>query len=476
MSGISRGSIFFTPVVMALSVMYTAEHIAKSVGKVAFAGAIAVHKYNQKQEEKKVRKLSDDLKALDAEVTENMKSQREALYQSTEQMLKKITDAQLEAMESLNDSRAADEFRAVLKATEKSTLENIEHIHTQFKKNYNEVINRSNSDIASRLTRLKESVMSDIAKIEADIADRDMRAYERASGFLDDARTLAESVYSETGEKYIREAESDLEKGNFQSAVSLASSAITQIYMDMYKSDAEENERQFYKSSLVFLSEEVNGLLEALKTAEFKMPDETEREVTADLTQFMKCEYEAFSKKAEEIKKYIENINDSVPAEELKRKTEELNGLLADINEATADAFYFMFYSLNRVEAEKVIFGLLKEKGFSLKETRYTDGDPAKSGERKYVCALTGEELTISLIPYEDENAELQTELILSSNESNEESREQYRKTIINELKGSCHSISDVSLKCSEETRGMNAKDLGQSSMIENPVTVNRKR
>lgn len=475
MSGISRGSIFFTPVVMTLSVMYAAEHIAKSVGSVAFAGAIAVHKYNQRQEEKKVRKLSNDLKALDAEVTENLKEQREALYRSTEQMLEKIMDAQVEAAESLNNSRASDEFRALLKANEKTTLDSIEHIHTQFKKNYTEAVNRSNSDIASRLTRLKENIISDISKIEADIADRDMRAYERASELLEDARTLAESVYSETGEKYIREAESDLEKGNFQSAVSLASSAITQIYMDMYRSDAEENERQFYKSSLVFLSEEVSGLLEALKTAEFKMPDETEREVTADLTQFMKCRYDEFLTKSEEIKKYIENINDSVPASELKRKTEELNIMLAEINEETANAFYFMFYSLNRVEAEKVIFDLLKEKGFSLKETRYTDGDPAKSGERKYVCALTGEELTISLLPYEDENAELQTELILSSNESNEESREQYRKAIVNELKGTCRGIADVSLKCSEETRGKDAKDLGKTSMIENPVIVSRK-
>ncbi|MBR3025819.1 MAG: hypothetical protein IKN85_10290 [Oscillospiraceae bacterium] len=475
MSGISRGSIFFTPVVMTLSVMYAAEHIAKSVGSVAFAGAIAVHKYNQRQEEKKVRKLSNDLKALDAEVTENLKEQREALYRSTEQMLEKIMDAQVEAAESLNNSRASDEFRALLKANEKTTLDSIEHIHTQFKKNYTEAVNRSNSDIASRLTRLKENIISDISRIEADIADRDMRAYERASELLEDARTLAESVYSETGEKYIREAESDLEKGNFQSAVSLASSAITQIYMDMYRSDAEENERQFYKSSLVFLSEEVSGMLEALKTAEFKMPDETEREVTADLTQFMKCRYDEFLTKSEEIKKYIENVNDSVPASELKRKTEELNIMLAEINEETANAFYFMFYSLNRVEAERVIFDLLKEKGFSLKETRYTDGDPAKSGERKYVCALTGEELTISLLPYEDENAELQTELILSSNESNEESREQYRKAIVNELKGTCRGIADVSLKCSEETRGKDAKDLGKTSMIENPVTVSRK-
>ena len=59
-------------------------------------------------------------------------------------------------------------------------------------------------------------------------------------------------------------------------------------------------------------------MLEALKTAEFKMPDETEREVTADLTQFMKCRYDEFLTKSEEIKKYIENVNDSVPASDLK--------------------------------------------------------------------------------------------------------------------------------------------------------------
>ena len=76
MSGISRGSIFFTPVVMALSVMYTAEHIAKSFGKVAFAGAITVHEHIKREEEKKVRELSSNLKELDAEVTENLRMQR----------------------------------------------------------------------------------------------------------------------------------------------------------------------------------------------------------------------------------------------------------------------------------------------------------------------------------------------------------------------------------------------------------------
>ena len=81
MSGISRGSIFFTPVVMALSVANTAENIARACGRVAFAGVIAVHKYNKKQEEKKEKKLSEDMQKLDDEVNANMSLQREALYQ-----------------------------------------------------------------------------------------------------------------------------------------------------------------------------------------------------------------------------------------------------------------------------------------------------------------------------------------------------------------------------------------------------------
>ena len=94
MSGISRGSIFFTPVVMALSVMNTAENIAKTAGKIAFAGAIAVHRYNKKQEEKKVKKLSDDIEKLDKSVTETLNVQREELYRTIENVLDEMSEVQ----------------------------------------------------------------------------------------------------------------------------------------------------------------------------------------------------------------------------------------------------------------------------------------------------------------------------------------------------------------------------------------------
>lgn len=474
MSGISRGSIFFTPVVMALSVMNTAENIAKTAGKIAFAGAIAVHKYNKKQEEKKVKKLSDDVEKLDKSVSETLNVQKEELYRTIENVLDEMSEVQNIISENI-DSSDGEAFRKLLRETGKNTVCSIEKIHSRFRKCYDEAVNRSNSEISSALTALKERVAAEIKNAESDIADREKRAEERAQSLINDARELSSAFNSEAGEKYITEAEYDVMKGNYQSAVSLASSAITQIYMDMYKSDAEEKEREFYRSSLVYFSAEIKELLDSLHSVEFKMSEESDEILSADLTQFMKCEYEEFCRKSEESERFISESAENADSIELRKRTDELGKLLAEIKEEMADAFYFMLYSLNRVEAEKSIYGILKEKGFTLTDTKYTDGDPSKAGERTYSCALTGEEITISLIPYTDEDNEIKTELVVLSGESSEESREQYRKDIVNSLQKSCSSIDSVSLKCMENTRNMDAGEAGMKTAIENPQPVRRR-
>lgn len=473
MSGISTGSIFFTPVVMALSVMNTAENIAKTCGRVAFAGAIAVHRHYRKQEEKKEKLLSGEIQKLDRDVRESMASSREELYQSVEQMMREISEVQKINSDEI-DASDGELFRKMLRDSRRSTLERIDRIHAQFQKNYTEAINRSNSKISETLAGLKEKINSEISSIESDIADRDERACARAEELISDAKTLALNFESEAGERYISEAENDVLKGNYQSAVSLASSAITQIYMDMYSSDAEKNEREYFRSCLVYISAEIKELLDSFKSVEFRVSADSDKTMKGDLTQFMKSEYEEFCRISEATEAFIENFADSASAAELKARTEKLNTAAGEINEAAADAFYFMNYSLNRVEVEKSIYRILKEKGFTLTDTKYTDGDPSKAGERKYTCALTGEELTVSMVPYSDENGEIRTELTLLSDESSEESREQYRKDITENLKKSCGSIESVSLKCSAETRNRDAKELGKQTVIENPQPVRR--
>lgn len=473
MSGISTGSIFFTPAVMMLSFMNTMENIAKATGKCVFAGAIAVHKYNKKQEEKKLNIISDEMQKLDDSVRKNIFEQTDAFDSSIEQMMKEVSEVQKNITGDI-ESSDAEAFRRMLAQSQKNTLDCIERVHSQFKQNYNEAINRSNSEITSALTALKERVLSETGSLSDRIEDRDKRAHKRAEELLADAKELASSLDSEAGEKYIREAQSDIEKGNFQSAISLSSSAITELYMELYRSDAEEKEKNFYQSSCVYLLAEIKEMLSSLKESEFRPSEDSGNVMTVDLTQFMKCEYEEFMAEAKEAERYLSSEADIADSGELSRKTRELSDMFTRINEAVTDAFYLMTYSLNRVEVEKSIYSILKEKGFALTDTKYTDGDPSKAGERTYSCALTGEELTVSVIPYSDENNEIKTEIVLMSNESSEESREQYRKDIVSTLKNGCSQIESIGLKCREDTRNMNASETGEKTAIENPQHIRK--
>ena len=77
MSGISTGSIFFTPAMMMIAASNVAENMAKAAGRCVFAGAIAIHNYNKKQEQKKIDGLSKEIDALNKSVRDNIYTQTE---------------------------------------------------------------------------------------------------------------------------------------------------------------------------------------------------------------------------------------------------------------------------------------------------------------------------------------------------------------------------------------------------------------
>lgn len=471
MSGISTGSIFFTPAVIMLSMMNAAENIVKSTAKCVFAGAIAVHNYNKKQEEKKLNKLSKETDKLNEAVMKSLFEQSGRFDESIESMADSISQTHKELSARIEGS-TAEEFKKLLLESEKNMLSQINKLHSSFQKNYNETINRSNAFISSSLTKLRENIFGEINSIETNAEMKNELAKQRAEELLDNAKVLAASLEMNAADKYILEAQSDIAKGNFQSAISLSSSAITELYMNLYKSDASEKERAFYESSCIFLIAEMKEFLNNIKEVDFKPSAESEKTMTADLTVFMDGKYEKFVSEIEKTEKLISSESELMSANELMTITQKLGSLYTEVNEAVMDAFYLMTYSLNRTEVEKAIYRILKEKGFKLTDTLYTDGDPSKAGERKYSCSLTGEELSVSIIPYTDEENEIKTEIVLHSNESSEESREQYRKDIINTLKSGCPNIDSINLSCKEETRNKNAHDTGEETVIPNPQHI----
>lgn len=472
MSGISTGSIFFTPAMMMIAASNVAENMAKAAGRCVFAGAIAIHNYNKKQEQKKIDGLSKEIDALNKSVRDNIYTQTEKFDNSISELTESLKELHSQSVDFIKNS-TADSFKNFLRESEKSTLAKIEKMNADFQKSYHDMINRSNSDMITRLSSLRETVLRQSEKIQQDEKAKALLAKSRAEELIGDALRLSQQLGTDTADKYIRQAQNDILIESYQSAISLATSAITEIYMEHYRSDAEEKEKIYYKSSIAFMIAEVREYADFIKEVEYR--EEEEKTVTLDLTDFMEGNDKTIMDRISEIESYTDR---DISVSELKEMIAEISNLRHEFIESVSDAFYLMTYSLNRMKAERNIYNTLTGKGFELKKTLYTDGDPVKASERTYKCALTGEELVISMIPYTDDEDEIKTQIIIENNdvECSEESREQYRKDIIERLKTSCREIESVNIKCREDTRNKNASTIEKKERISNPQKIVRRQ
>lgn len=471
MSGISTGSIFFTPAMMMLSITNAAENMAKAAGKCVFAGAIAIHNYNKKQERKKIEGLSRGIDALEKSVRDSIQSHTEKFDDSIVALTESLKEIHNKTADYIENS-SADEFRKYLKESENRTLANIEKLNADFQKSYHDTINRSNAQIVADLSALREEIFLQTEKINNDESLKELIAKNRAEELVNDALLLSKQLKTNVADSYILQAQKDISLESYQSAISLATSAITEIYMNHYKSDAAEKEKVYFRSSMIFMIAEVREYAESIKNVEYK---EGERVLELDLTDFMEGnDKEILSK----ISRLEEMSQHDIHPSELRKMLQEVSNLHREFIEAVNDAFYLMTYSLNRMKAERNIYNTLVGKGFELKKTFYTDGDPVRASERTYKCELTGEELVISMVPYTDDEDEIKTQIIIESNdiECSEESREQYRKDIVDRLKTDCKEIAAVSINCNESTRNKNAKDIDGKERISNPKKISQRQ
>ncbi len=467
MSGISSGSIFFTPAVMILAAANAADKILTTTAKCVFAGAIAVHNYKKKRDAVKIKKMTGEIGELNDSVTKYLFSQTGAFEDSTEKMIENIKNMHTVVSQGISNGNI-DDFKKLLHETEKKTFQCIEKTNKEFQKKYTETINRSNAEIARGLSALRESIISQISRIDDELTSKDILARQRAEELVADARELLDASFSEAALNHIKNAQKDIENGNYQTAISMTAAAITEIYMNIYKNDADEKEYEFYYQSCVFLIAEIKEYLENLKETEYRESENSDDVMLIDLTQFMDGQYEKYPACIEKSEKKIADEASSLTLYEIKKETELLNHLYAEITESVVDAFYLMTYNLSRMGVEKEIYNVLKEKGFTLTESLYSDGDPSNASERTYKCNLTDEELTVSIVPYTDDDNEIKTDIIIKSNDNDcsEESREQYRKNIINNIKKNCSQVDSINIKCHENTRNKNASDVDTSSFV----------
>ncbi len=469
MSGISRGSIFFTPALMILSCKNACENMIKFTLHCASGGIL----FNEKRDTRKERRVTDGLSAEIAElekmVTEDINERLRKNNMIIDKIFEEITDIQKETADILRNNNP-DEFKKMLRHSCDEINSKIIREAEQINKSYTNLINRNNAVIIQKMSGLRKTALTEIENIKDDIEKKNAHAHKRCMELIESAKKLSAETKVNSASALINQAVNDAENDNYQSAIALASNAITEIYIEIYRSDAREQEKMFYLQTGKNIAEEISLFLESLKETEFSTETGTS---IIDLSQFMDGKYEIFLDKLQNIKNEL-NYPENKSAEEIKETVCSLTELYNDINAACNDAFCLMTYSLQRNEMEKEIFTLLKEKGFSLSDTFFTDGDPSKASERTYKCELTGEELTISVIPYTDDDNEIKTDLIVSSSDCSEESREQYRQDIINKLTHD-DTVENVTLTCVEETKNKNGADTGDKYRISSPEKLKHK-
>ncbi len=465
MSGISKGSVFFTPALMILSCQNACENMIKFTLKCATGGLLFNEKRNMRKERKKIEGLSEEITVLEKMVTDDINSMQMKNKKILDSLFSDITDIQKETSDILKNNNS-EEFRKLLKQSQDEIKSKIIREAELIKKNYTNLINKNNAVIIQKMSKLKETALKEIENIQNDNERKNEAAHKRCTELIESAQKLSEETKVNSADELIRQAIKDSQSGNYQSAIALASSAVTEIYMEIYRSDSAQQEIMFYSQTGLSIAEEIEIFLESIRETEFKHESGTS---VVDLSLFMDGKYDEYTNELNRFKALLENNANTSP-EEMKEIVCSITELYTEINESCSDAFYMMTYSLQRNEIEKEIFGLLKEKGFTLSDTFFSEGDPSKASERTYKCELTGEELTISVIPYTDDDNELKTELIVSSsgNDCSEEAREQYRKDIISQIMHD-NSVESVSLSCIEETRNKNGADTGEKYRISSP-------
>ncbi|MDO5560787.1 MAG: hypothetical protein Q4F95_14500 [Oscillospiraceae bacterium] len=478
MSGISTGSIFYKPAMMILSAANASEKLLKASAASVFAGSQAVRRYNLSQSATD-EILTDRLaQKYICELKNDITVQSSGFEKSLDASYKAISEAHESIARSSRElmSQGLKDFRDMLSVSAAGLNERVDNINTAFQKKYIDVINSSDARLTVSMNNLKMSVAEYAEDLEHTAHQKSEYEKQQALSVLEDAQKLIDCAVKKNRldvriqQAQLEQAKSDLGQGNYQSSMSLSSTVITQLYMKMLRSDADNKQKNFYRQNGVFLAGEIKEFLDQLKETQFRSDAESDEVSVIDLTQFMKKDYEEYLLKLDIYEKSI--LSESSDIISIKNAVFALNDLYTKITASVAEAFALMIYSLKRVETEKKIHSILKEKGFLLVKTCYTDGDPVKAGERHYVCSLTDEELTLSVVPCIDEDYEVRTNLIMASDspDCSEESRKQYRDEILELLKKD-DSVESAEMSCSESTRNVNASDTQQYNIkIKNPV------
>lgn len=383
-----------------------------------------------------------------------------------------------------NDPEKYQQYLVNMRTSRERISRRLMEIEDNFVQNYHEQIQTSMALITDTINKQYATYLNELEQLNADIQAKENKARKFAEQYLEEAKTLIESLQKGydgarlSGEvlyelqRALNDAIAQFNHGNYEAAIASSKDTALQTIEEIYKADCKQQEFDSYHSLAISLSAELEAFLthqefittEAKAEVEKKTGKTLEDDVLgiriADYTDRLQDgsnQFDYLLKKVREIKTFLESDQvDGISVENMKGYVDMLSNKMYP---AAATTCYKGILNMNnafsRQNVSEQIVDFFEEHNFEF--TGYSYDDDRHDGALHIGLSneTTGEEIIVTLAPELMENGDVQTKLEidqLKGDETNEERKQYYRDSIQQVI---CENTpgAKIGLSCRKHTK-----------------------
>ena len=269
-------AIFALPVVGA--VLVGGAVIAGGAAAVnAGANAAARRAEARRREREEIMRsgINDTIGSFRSTLASNMNEQVRLNQQASNEMMSIMNShrAEMQRWADPNDPAKYQQYLANMRTSREGVSRRLMEIEDNFVRNYHEQIQLSMATITDTINRQYATYLNELEQLNADIQAKEAKAREFAEQYLEEAKTLIESLQKDyDGARFSGEALHELQRalndaitqfnhGHYEAAIASAKDTALQTIEEIYKADCKQQEFDNYHALAISLGAELEAFL-----------------------------------------------------------------------------------------------------------------------------------------------------------------------------------------------------------------------
>ena len=411
----------------------------------------------RRREREEIRRsgINESIGSFRSTLASNMNEQLRLNQRASDEMMSVMSShrTEMQRWADPNDPVKYQQYLATMRTSREGVSRKLMEIEDSFVRNYHEQIQLSMATITNSVNTQYAKYLHELELLNADIQAKENKAREFAEQYLEETKTLIESLQKDyDGARFSGEALRELQRalndaitqfnhGHYEAAIASAKDTALQTIEEIYKADCKQQEFDNYHTLAISLSAELEAFLshqefitaEAKAEVEEKTGKKLEDDVVgiriADYTDRLQDgtnQFDYLINKVREIKTFLESEQaKGITVEQMKGYVDTLNSKMYSVAATTCyKGILNMNNAFSRQNVSEQIIDFFEEHNFEFMGYSYDEDRHDKSLHIGLSNETTGEEIIVTLAPEIMENGEVQTKLEinqLKGDETNEE-------------------------------------------------------